>query len=334
MTTPGQLVASLPLQLGYTPAESLVVICCHEPRGRTGLTMRFDLPPARYEDAIVEQVVQIVRGQQATRVVMVIYTEEPDGELRPRAGFMEDLLDAFDDLVITEALLVRDGRFYSYVCERPCCPAEGTPVDDADDSAAVQTLRLEQLVRGEAQLASREELEQSIAGPTFLAEEEALQRCEAATERYADVVVDDGLAAARGGAVAAWTRALAAAEDPRWQLPTEQASELAASLRDVVVRDSVAALWEPEQTALRRLLEQVARRTPPPYDVPVCTTLAWVTYCDGGGSLTSIALERALRTEPDYSMALLLRHALTNALPPEFVRGVTRRTREVLEDCA
>jgi hypothetical protein len=296
--------------------------------------MRLDLPPARYEDELVEQVVQVVRGQQATRVVLVIYTDEPDGELRPRAAFMEDLVDAFDDLIVTEALLVRDGFFYSYVCEGPCCPARGTPVDDADDCAAVQTLLLEQLARGETPVGSREELELTIAGPTFLAEQEAVQRCEDATERYARAVVDDGLSAARGAAIAAWTRALAAAEDPRREVSVQQAAELAASLRDVVVRDSVAALWEPEQLALRRLLEQVARRTPPPYDVPVCTTLAWVTYCDGGGSLTSIALERALRTEPDYSMALLLRQALSNALPPEFVRDITRRTRAVLEDCA
>jgi hypothetical protein len=334
MTTPAQLVAALPVQLGYTPTESLVVVCCHEPRGRTGLTMRVDLPPSRHEDALVDQVVAIVRGQQATRVVMVIYTEAPDSELLPRAVLMESLVDAFDDLIVTEALLVRDGRFWSYVCEGPCCPAEGTPVDEAEDSAEVQTLRLEQLARGESPLASREALEQSIAGPSFLAQQEASQRCDEASERYADAILEAGLDEARREAIAAWTQALEDSEDPRWQLSPAQSAALSASLIDLVVRDSVAALWQPEQPALRRLLEQVARATPPPHDAPVCTTLAWVTYCDGGGSLTSIALERALRSDPEYSLALLLRHALTNALPPDFVRGVARRTRTALEDCA
>lgn len=334
MTTPGQLVAALPVQLGYTPTESLVVVCCHEPRGRTGLMMRVDLPPAALEDDLVASVVEVVRGQQATRVVMVVYTAEPDAELRPRAALMESLVDALDDLIITEALLVRDGRFFSYLCDGPCCPAEGAPVDQDQDSAVVETLRLEHLARGDVQLGTRDDLERSLAGPSFLAEEQALQDCERATRSYAEAVVDGGLDLARREAVAAWTQALAAADDPRWAPSPQQSAVLAACLRDLVVRDSVAALWEPEQPALRRLLEDVARRTPPPYDAPVCTTLAWVTYCDGGGAVTTIALERALRSEPDYSMALLLRHALDNALPPEFVRGVTRRTREALRDAA
>ena len=109
---------------------------------------------------------------------------------------------------------------------------------------------------------------------------------------------------------------------------------LAASLQDVLVRDGVAALWEEGERCLHRLLEEVARHAPTAYDAPVCTTLAWVTYCEGGGSITSIALERALRSDPEYSMARLLRHAMDNAVPPDLLRRVTRRTREALEECA
>ncbi|MDX6216400.1 MAG: hypothetical protein QOG99_1984 [Frankiales bacterium] len=335
VTTPAQLVAALPVNLGYPPTESLVVVCCHEPRGRTGLTMRVDLPEARHEDALALQVEEIVRRQEATRVVLVIYTEAPDGEERARAGLMRRLMDALDDLIITEALLVRGGRFVSYICDGACCPAEGRPVDAEADSAAVQTLRLEQLGRGESQLASREELERTVTGPGSLEEEEiALQQCERALALLADTCADTGFGAARTEAVRAWRRAAGDAEDPRWQLPATEAATLAVSLTDLITRDSVVALWQDGRPGLRRLLAEVARRTPPPYAAPVCTVLAWVTYCDGGGTITSIALERALRSQPDYSMALLLRHALDHALPPEFVRTVTRRTREALEGCA
>lgn len=335
MTTPAQVVAALPVSLGYTPTESLVVVCCHEPRGRMGLTMRIDLPPHGLEQHTLDYVEEVVRGQEATRVVMVVYTDEPDSGHRARAGFMEELLDAFDDLVVTEALLVRQGRFWSYTCENEaCCPAAGRPVDEAADSAAVQVLTLEHASLGEGQLGTRADLEASIAPPTFLAEEEALQLFELAAESYEIAVTERGVAAARTEALAAWRRALDSTADPRWQLPDDTAAALSASLRDKLVRDGVVAMWEEDDRDLRRLLAAVARRTPPPYDAPVCTALAWVTYCEGGGSLTSIALERALTTDPGYSMAQILRHALTNALPPEHVRDITRRTREVLEEAA
>ena len=334
VTTPGQMVAALPVNLGYTPTESLVVVCCHEPRGRTGLTMRVDLPEARHEEDLALQVEEIVRRQEATRVVLVVYTEAPDGEERARAGLIRRLSDALDDLIITEALLVRGGRFVSYVCEGACCPAEGHPVDAEADSPVVQTLRLEQLGRGESQLASREELERTLTGPGPQEEEIALQQCERALTLFADTCAEAGFGAARSEAIQAWRRAVGDAEDPRWQLPAMEAATLAVSLTDLITRDSVAALWQHDSPGLRRLLSAVARRTPSPYAAPVCTVLAWVTYCDGGGTITSIALERALRSQPDYSMALLLRHALDHGLPPEFVRTVTRRTREALGDCA
>ena len=335
MSSPAQIVAGLSVGLGYTPTESLVVVCCHEPRGRMGLTMRIDLPPHGNEAETLAYVTEVVRGQAATRVVLVVYTDEPDGELRPRAAFVEELLEEFSDLVVTEALLVRQGRFYSYACDRQeCCPREGRPVDEAAESAAVQVYALEHARLGDTQLGTREDLEATIAPPVFLAAEEALQRLDAAGDAYADAILADGVAAARRGALATWREAVAAGADPRWELPPDTAAALAMSLHDTLLRDGVAALWEEDGRDLRRLLVGVARRTPPPYDAPVCTVLAWVTYCEGGGSLTSIALERALASDPDYSMALLLRHALVNALPPELLRDVTRRTREALTDAA
>jgi hypothetical protein len=335
VTTPAQVVASLPVSIGYTPTESLVVVCCHEPRGRTGLTMRVDLPAAERETAVVEQVDAIVRRQNATRVILVVYTDEPDGTVLARRELMDQLLDAFADLVVTEALLVRQGRFWSYVCDRAaCCPPGGRPVDEAADSAAVQVLKLELLRAGESQLGSREELEATIAAPVFLAAEEAMQRLETAALAHAASIRTLGLPEARAEVITRWRAALEQAADPRWQLPHDEAARLSISLHDRLVRDTVAAMWEADDRRLRRLLEAVARRTPPPYDAPVCTTLAWVTYCDGAGSITGIALERALRTEPDYQMALLIRHALDNALEPEFVRDITRRTKEVLEEAA
>ena len=339
MTTPAQMVAALPIQIGYTPQESLVVLCCHEPRGRMGLTFRLDLPSAEHERDVVDYVEQTVRGQQATRVVLVVYTDEADGEEKARGRLMNQLLAAFEDLIVTEALLVRGGRFWSYQCDDTrCCPGEGTPIDDAAESAAVQVLKLETLARGSGVVGTREDLEATIAGPTFLAEEAALDRCDESVAALLERVVERGLTQTRKEVVERWSRALTQMADPRWEPDDAEAVALTVSLLDVLVRDTVAGMWAEGDLTLRRLLESVARRTPGEYDAPICTLLAWVTYCDGAGTITSIALDRALRSDPEYSMAQILDHALRNAFPPEFLRDVTRRTkaalRERLEDAA
>jgi hypothetical protein len=86
------------------------------------------------------------------------------------------------------------------------------------------------------------------------------------------------------------------------------------------VRDEVAT-WALEQDdALLALSEQVARLVVPPYDAPVCTLLAWVAYARGDGARAAVALDRALRGDPSYPLALLLQAALDRALPPEVVR--------------
>ncbi|HTL22935.1 MAG TPA: DUF4192 domain-containing protein, partial [Mycobacteriales bacterium] len=168
LTTPAQMVASLPLWLGYVPTRSLVVSCLHEPRGRVGLTLRFDLPPAALEQDLVEEAVARVAHQQPTRVLVAVYTDEADGlRQRARAALVEQLCDELQDalpgLVVSEAVLVRGARFWSYLCDSSrCCPAEGTPVSAASADGPVQLLEAEQVLRGQVVLPDREALARSL----------------------------------------------------------------------------------------------------------------------------------------------------------------------------
>jgi hypothetical protein len=60
--------------------------------------------------------------------------------------------------------------------------------------------------------------------------------------------------------------------------------------------------------------------------------LAWFAYADGDGTLANIALERALRSEPDFPLALLVRASLDRQLPPsslmEVMGGAAREIAE------
>ena len=327
LTRPAEMVASLPLQLGYIPEESLVVLCCHEPRGRVGLTMRIDLPDPSLEEHLVEEIEARVRDQDATRVLLVIYTdEEPFAEL-PRAALAKAFREVFSDLIVTDVLLVHRGLFWSYLCSNPvCCPAEGTPVDDARDTAVISLIETEQVLSGRAVLPSRADLSASLQGPQLFAATVAEQRCEQATASIELAARTSGLTAVAEGALARWKAALSAALDGT--MPGDhEAAFLAVSLYDVDVRDALAAESERRAPALPALLGDLCRRTPDAFAAPVCGLLAWVTYCRGGGTEVSIAIERALRCDPNYNLAKILFSALVGQLPPETLRKAAQAAR-------
>lgn len=331
LTDPAQIVASLPLWLGFVPTESLVVLCCHEPRGRMGLTLRFDLPTPELEEILVDDVVRRVRHEKATRVVLAVYTTKSVGDgrgetWRPRTSMIDDVRERFSDLVVTEAVLVMGDRFWSYLCEdSSCCPPEGTPVDAASDSEPITLLRAEQVLEGQTLVADRAALEASIAGPTWLAERAAHERCHRAALALASDMRGPGLDRARAQSRQLWSEVAARFASPPAEVSDDEAARLAVSLFDRGFRDELAATDEADLPALLLLLEELCRRTPAELDAPVCTLFGWLTYCRGGGALVTIAIERALRSDPDYALAHLLDQALQSQVSPRDLRAITLR---------
>lgn len=328
LTQPAEIVAAIPIYLGYVPTESVVVACLHEPRGRMGLTMRFDLPAQEHQVLLAREISRRVRHQRATRVLIGIYTHEPDDGQRARRGLFDVLQDQLAGLVITEAVLVRGGRFWSYLCDaRRCCPEEGTPVAAGERASAVRLIAAETAFSGRAVLQDRDALEASLSGPTFLEARAAMQRCESATVRLAATVEELGLEPARSVSREAWARAVRDFSEPPGALDEDEAAALAISLVDVWVRDELAGSAPSEASSVLAVLEELMRRTPAPYDAPVCALFGWMTYCEGGGAAVTIALERTLQSDPDYALAHLLAQALEAQVPPKQLREMTRGVR-------
>lgn len=327
LTTPAELVASLPYSVGFVPTESLVVLCCHEPRGRAGLCLRFDLPAAADEAALAREVAERVRFERATRVVLAIYTSDGDQQGLARRALADAVAAELDDLVMTEAVLVRDGRFWSYLCSRPeCCPPEGRLVEAGTTSAAVSLLQAESVLQGRAVLPDREAVVASLAPPGLLAAAAARQRCAACTELLTGSMLEAGVADTRLASLQTWQDVVHRYRTPPATLGDLEAAALAVSLTDVIVRDAVAVLWFRDEQAVTAVLTEVCRRTPQPYDAPACALLAWVTYAGGGGALVGVALERALASDPTYSLARLLVEAASRQLPPLQLRRAIRAT--------
>jgi hypothetical protein len=326
LTSPAQLVAALPHWLGFQPAESLVVLCLHEPRGRLGLTMRYDLPARQHEPELVAEVLVRVRHERATRVALVVLTEDPAP--RVRGDLVDALVAGVAPLPVTDGVLVRGDRFWSYLCtQERCCPAAGTPVRSGAMTRSVQLLAAETVLSGRPVLPSRRELEALLAPPSFLASSAAAQRLEDAGTEHGCALFEQGLEPFRRRCVDRWRAVLDRWSVPPARLDDQEAAELVVALDDVIVRDQVAAWSAGRSEPLQGLLQELCRRTPPPYDAPVCTLFAWVTYAAGAGAMTTIALDRALSCEPEYPLAVLLAEALQRQVPPAQIRKVMQSSR-------
>ena len=321
LSSPGSIVATVPALCGFPPDVSVVLLSLRGPRKRLGLTVRLDLPDPSAEQEAAQLLADRMRDDGAAAAVVVVFGESRHGSL------VDAVSTALEEhgIELAEALHADRGLWWSYACARPCCPAEGTPVP-----APPALVEAQCVLDGRAVLASREELVASLASPAFLAAERAAQLLDDATVTWVRAQSRDAGAARAAALVDA--RALLDHVSGGGCVEPAAAAELAVALHDVLVRDEVATWSLKRSDALLSLLEQVVRQVPPPYDAPVCTLLAWVSYARGDGSRANVALDRALDTDPAYSLALLLRTALDGAVPPRDIRAILEGTERALRN--
>lgn len=327
---PAELAAALPHLCGFVPTESLVLVSLHGPRQRVGLTLRADLPAPAHEEPLVADLVDRLIATGARAALVVLCTGAADeGDDLPRARLVARLLARLRSAGVTsdDPLLVRDGRWASYVCRDPrCCPRSGTPLAKAADSRALSLVSAEATTRGVAVLPSRDQLVARLAAPPPT--DEVLDALSEAGARRRSRTASGGRAQAGRVALSAWRRALA---DAPPVVPTlRERAELVAGLDDVVVRDAVLTLLLDDDDALLWLLLTLAGQTPSPHDVQVCTLLGWTAHARGDGALANVALDRALTSDPGCTLALLARQALDGQVPPAELRSLTADSRAVL----
>ena len=335
LSSPSDIVTALPVLIGFHPAESFAVMCLHGPRRRIGLTMRMDLPDPEHDEIVAEDLAHRAERDGAATIVAVCYTETPDldGDL-PRRELMAALTDALKPHGIgwLELLLVRGGRWYSYVCKDECCPREGTPVKGRPSSEML-ALEARAALEGHAVLHSREELEATIRGP--VAVREAALRT--SYQRIGESFFDD--VAARGADHALQcTLKLARAAYERFlggdhELPDDDAVRILIGLEDKLARDELLT-WGVDGHAkeLVVFLSALARCALDENAAPICSALACVAYQIGNGALANIAVERALRSEPNYELARLIDMALQAQIEPAEIRAMAERTRDRLRE--
>jgi hypothetical protein len=321
---PSDILAVVPHLMGFHPRLSFVVIGAAGPRLRVELGFRYDLPDppgAAAAAEIADHAVAVLAQRGAGTVIGIGYG--PGRLVTPVA-------DAFAAaarrrrLQVRELLRVEDGRYWSYLCANPaCCPADGTPFDyQSHPAAAAMT------VAGLAAYPDRDAVAATLAPLTGEAARAMDQAIDRACLRAQDLVDR----AQRGGtgnplrlAISEGRRAVRQAigvyRGGGRITSEDRLAWLAVSLVHLAVRDDAWARMVPEhRRAHLSLWSDIVRRADGPWLPAPASLLAFTAWQSGDGTLANIALDRALATDPDYSMARLLQDILAAGVPPSQAR--------------
>ncbi|WP_222195266.1 DUF4192 domain-containing protein [Modestobacter italicus] len=337
LSDPGEVAAALPHLIGFRPRESLVLVSLRDTTPVTlGLTVRVDLPPEEHRAAVVREVVRALRTDRPVAALLAVVSEDADGcsapippgpavPVLPHRELVREAVSALheQELPVRNALLVRRGRWWDYDCPAACCaPEAGTSLPSGTSRLAAAAALSGQVVEDD-----REAFARRIAPVGFLAAAGMAQACEQVGDELAhrtaqlgwDAVADEGwdavlaaVAACRPGSVEC--------------LSDRQVARLAWGLRDLDVRDRALSLTVgPQAAAAEVVWTELVRRAPAPLDAAPATLLAVTAWVGGNGALAALALQRALDSEPGYTLAGLLRTALHAGMPPKEVRRLMRR---------
>jgi len=323
LSSPADVLAAVPPLFGFHPAQSLVVIGAGGRRDRLRLGFRYDLPDppdAAAARQITGHAVAVLAKRKATTVIAVGY-----GPGRLVTPLIDLLATAAREsgLAVRELLRVEDGRYWSYLCrDVDCCPAEGVPFDPRSHPVtAVMS------AAGLPAYPDREALARTISpltGERATARDQAVQRACARVTTLAEQ------AASRGGSPLrlvitegrrAVRDAIARYRDGGAITDGDLLAWLVVSLAHLPVRDDAWARMEPgHRDAHLRLWKDLVRNAAGPWVPAPAALLAFTAWQNGDGALASVAIDRALACDPDYSMALLLREILDAGVPPSAAR--------------
>ncbi len=352
---PAGLLAAVPPMLGFHPTNSLVLICVSGGRRRVGPIARVDLPLGHDKTMAAHLAVHALN--HADEVVVVCYQDS-----RRRRPLLDDLLGelARVGIDVMDAFVVRGGR------ARPALNAAmerahpGIALPGADHPA-VLALNAAGALAGRSVLSDREQLRQSIAGPTGARLMEAEHWItEAAAGRMPSTSPLPAAQPPTGPTRNLTSRPIAPApertvhdraysfgcdgpgpgdfvppsvrglmEKGCHQITTsgtvtvDVAAAIAVSLTQHTVRNSVLrqAVVEVDRPWLPMLIS-CATRTPSAVAPPLCSVLAMVAYRHGDGALAQVAVDRCLEAEPKNPLAHMLIAIMSAGLRPELLEGI------------
>lgn len=307
------LINSLPTLFGFGVSESLVAVATHGPRRRFGFRLRMDIPPPEHVDHVASLVVSHLRRHGAEGVIVIALTRHQDVAL--------ELLDAIHAEIdhVGLDLIVRaraDGE--RYWTDARGCPPEGTPYETSDHHVSI----VQAVAAGQQILPDREALVERFAAVTG----ERRRWLEHAAATILDEVVPQ-VARVSPERLAATGMAVIGPILERARVAQAMSDadllRVAAWVSSWRVRDAVwAGITHDNAPQMLGVLTVVSRSVVPPFEPAVLSLTAFTAWLTGDGTQALIAVERALRVDPDYSMALLVLEILEQGVSPAHWTGL------------
>ena len=310
--TPEDLLAMVPVMLGFEPEESVTMLTFGPGRP---FHARLDLPrEPDHVPEVADALLAPALEHDAGRVVLVLHARDPE----PAETVALVLQETFDaaGVDVLEAVRADGSRWYPLHRWGPACP-EGVAYDVSSHPFLAAAV-----LQGRVVFGSRAELAASLSAvpervEAVRRELGALADLAPSPDREAGLAaLVDRAATRRGtpepGEVA---RLLAGLCDPR--------------LRDAVLRAADAG----QPLAQVRLWSQVVTATPPERLPWAAALLAYVSWQSGNGALAWCALDLVEQDADGPSLAVLVRAALEQAVPPSALRGRSTRRRRTGDAC-
>jgi hypothetical protein len=320
--TPDAVLAVIPHVLGFYPSRSLVVLGLG-PRQRVIVTFRYDLPdPAdsNIADDIAEHASYVLGRERISAALLVGYG--PEELVAPVAAWTARCLIG-NGVDVHEVLRADSGRYWSMLCnDDECCPPEGRSYDPGSHPAAAALTDA-----GLAAHPDREALARTLRRPAGSADR--IRAATVAARLRLSQLVDYGeamgdrvpqLRATRTGRSEV-QRAIRRYRSGGSIDSIEHLAWLAVLVADLRVRDDAWARMDPAHSGDHcRLWTDVVRSAAAEFVPAPASLLAFTAWQAGNGALAVMAVERALASDREYSMAHLLDSAVQAALPPSAAR--------------
>lgn len=293
---PEDLLAAVPVFLGFEPADSVVMLTFGGPHS---FQARLDLPAPRELDRFVDQLLGPARAHRARAVFFVVYSGDP----RLSRDVCRALAKAFGAarIRVIDFLRVADGRWFT--------PLGGTGVPDhgVPFDVSAHPFRAQAVLDGRVTAASRAELAERLASDSAAAERVA------AALPGADPLDEAGVQAL----------VMRCLESGRAAQDVEVAALLLGLVDDDVTMAVCCALRRACAESQLDLWADVVRRAPTALLPEAAAVFAFTAWLAGNGALAWCGVDRS-REAGGHPLADLVDGLLEGAVPPAAWQGGLR----------